>query len=193
MNSLIKECSKCFEDKLMSDFFRQNATLDGRQIYCKTCHSKHCNKYQKEKRRNDSAFKKSSNLSELLTKCLKKKHKKSKLEKYLDCSLDTLYKWIEYQFTDEMNWSNYGSYWEIDHILPKSNFNHCDEEELMLCWGFRNLRPCTKTENRTKGNKIDYQLYYDNVSLASEFLEANEQVEYDSSSDSDYDEDLINL
>ena len=103
--------------------------------------------------------------------CLRVKQKKSKLEKYLDCSLDVLYKWIEFQFDSEMNWSNYGSYWEIDHILCKSHFDHLNEEELLLlCWNFRNLRPCTKEENMKKGKKVDYQLYYKNISLATEFF-----------------------
>jgi len=193
MNSLIKQCSKCDEDKLMEDFFRHKATIDGHRNYCKTCQCKNNNKYQKQRKAVDPSFKKILQLSALLKNCLKKKYKKSILEKYLDCSLDVFYKWIEFQFTDEMNWVNYGSYWEIDHVLCKSHFNHLNEEELMLSWNWRNLRPCTKEENRTKRNKIDYQLYYDNVALAAEFLEANEQVEYDSSSDSDYDEDLINL
>ena len=178
MNSLIKECSKCFEEKLMSDFFRREASIDGRKIYCKTCDSQNLSKYQKERKVVDPSYKKLRNLTNQLNNCLKRKQQKSKLEHYLDCSLDVFYKWISFQFTDEMSWSNYGSYWEIDHILCKSNFNHCDEEELMLCWNWRNLRPCTKAENFEKGNKIDYQLYYKNVSLASEFLEENNQIEY---------------
>ena len=50
MNNLVKECTKCFEEKLMSEFCIQNATIDGRQTYCKTCHSKNHNMYQKERK-----------------------------------------------------------------------------------------------------------------------------------------------
>ena len=240
MNSLIKECCKCFEDKLNEEFYRDKKSSDGRQSYCIACKKQyngdHCEKRKKymkqwykdhhdekkqdykqyrdehreemkqyqanhhEERRqwwknrynNNPSFKKSENLSRQLTNCLRKKQQKSKLENYLDCSLEVLYKWIEFQFDENMTWSNYGEYWQIDHILPRSHLNNCDEEEILACWNWRNLRPCTRQENCQKGKKIDYELYYQNVSLASEFLELNNQIEYSSDIESDS-EDLINL
>ena len=182
MEYLVRVCRVCFEEKLMDDFFKAKGRKYGRRNECKLCFSRinkdylkknpgYHNKNRKMKKAKDESYKISELLSRQLTNCLRIKQKKSKLEKNLDCSLEILYKWIEFQFDENMSWENYGKYWWIDHILPKSHFNHTNEEELMLCWNFRNLCPVTKEENMSKGNKIDYQLYYRNVSLASEFLD----------------------
>lgn len=63
---------------------------------------------------------------------------------------------LEKQFTDRMNWNNYGSYWEIDHIIPKSLFNIENEEsnEFKECWSLSNLQPLEKSLNRAKGNRF---------------------------------------
>jgi hypothetical protein len=63
---------------------------------------------------------------------------------------------LEKQFTKEMNWGNYGSYWEVDHIIPVSYFNaiSVDSEDFKRCWCLDNLQPLTVRENRIKKNKI---------------------------------------
>lgn len=59
---------------------------------------------------------------------------------------------IEYQFTDKMNWSNYGSYWEIDHIKPIDRFIKQGETRAHIINALSNLRPLSVSENRSKGN-----------------------------------------
>ncbi|MFW5903050.1 MAG: HNH endonuclease signature motif containing protein, partial [archaeon] len=50
---------------------------------------------------------------------------------------------LENQFTDKMNWGNYGDYWEIDHIKPKSSFDFekPEDQEFKDCWSLDNLQP----------------------------------------------------
>ena len=43
-----------------------------------------------------------------------------------------------------MNWDNYGSYWEIDHIKPLSKGGS---------FHYTNTQPLTVKENRRKGAK----------------------------------------
>lgn len=59
---------------------------------------------------------------------------------------------LEKQFTPPMSWENYGSYWEIDHIIPKYKFNFTsyDDKEFKICWSLMNLRPLTVEENRRR-------------------------------------------
>ena len=59
---------------------------------------------------------------------------------------------IESQFTPEMNWSNYGTYWELDHIIPRFKFYYesFDDEQFKQCWALSNLRPLTVKENRSR-------------------------------------------
>ena len=63
---------------------------------------------------------------------------------------------IEAQFTPEMSWDNYGTYWHIDHKKPISTFNYTlpTDDEFQRCWGLDNLRPLEKDANLAKGNKI---------------------------------------
>ena len=55
-----------------------------------------------------------------------------------------------------MNWENYGSYWHIDHIKPKSLFifESLEDEEFKQCWSLNNLRPLEAKENIRKGNRF---------------------------------------
>lgn len=63
---------------------------------------------------------------------------------------------IEKQFDKNMSWDNYGAYWHIDHITPKSAFNFTSAEQLAFrkCWALSNLRPLEKTENLKKSKKL---------------------------------------
>ena len=45
----------------------------------------------------------------------------------MGCHSDCLQFWFEFQFVDKMNWRNYGSYWHIDHVKPRSLFNIEDD------------------------------------------------------------------
>ncbi len=59
---------------------------------------------------------------------------------------------MEYQFTPDMNWSNYGTYWEIDHKKPIAKFNVQTPPHIAnaLC----NLQPLPVSINRQKSDKI---------------------------------------
>jgi len=71
------------------------------------------------------------------------------------------YKWrqlaehLEAQFTQEMNWDNWGAVWELDHIKPVSSYRYesIDCDTFKECWGLNNLRPLLKVENQKKGGK----------------------------------------
>ena len=69
---------------------------------------------------------------------------------------DDLVKHLEKQFDDKMNWANYGSYWWIDHIKPRSAFHYttAEDPEFKECWSLSNLQPMEKIANIKKGNKI---------------------------------------
>jgi len=78
--------------------------------------------------------------------------------KYLGCNIEFLKKWIEYRFDNIMNWENFGSYWEIDHIIPISKFDN-----IALCFHWTNLQPLTVSENRSKKDKILLHYYFNNI------------------------------
>jgi hypothetical protein len=72
----------------------------------------------------------------------------------IGCSFLSLKNWLEYQFDSKMNWDNYGSYWEIDHVIPCNSYDMTIPEEQYECFNWRNLRPLYKIKNRSKNDKI---------------------------------------
>jgi hypothetical protein len=85
-----------------------------------------------------------------INKALKLNLKYSSTEELLGCTIQEYKLYLEQQFTSEMNWDNYGSYWEIDHIIPCASFNLYNLEEQNKCFIFTNTRPLTKLENQIK-------------------------------------------
>ncbi|MCK4821766.1 hypothetical protein KA005_38725, partial [bacterium] len=81
-------------------------------------------------------------------------------ESLVGFTIDELVKHLEKQFDANMSWENQGSYWHIDHILPKAifNFDKPEDEEFNLCWALKNLRPLEAKENLRKAAKIDYDI-----------------------------------
>lgn len=82
--------------------------------------------------------------------------KENKLEQHWEdlvpYTLQELKEHLESQFDENMTWDNYGSYWEVDHIIPKSlfNFTSYEDREFKICWSLMNLRPLEKIANRSR-------------------------------------------
>jgi len=88
---------------------------------------------------------------------------------YLDFSNKELFDHLESLFEPWMNWNNYGKYnaktwddndsstwtWNIDHIIPHSNFNYTsvNDEDFKKCWNLNNLRPYSAKLNCIEGAK----------------------------------------
>jgi 5-methylcytosine-specific restriction endonuclease McrA len=67
---------------------------------------------------------------------------------------------LEKQFTPEMSWSNYGSYWHVDHKIPITFFSFKKAEDIGFreCWKLENLQPLEKITNIKKGNALSFLL-----------------------------------
>jgi len=77
-----------------------------------------------------------------------------KWENLVGYTIINLMKRLEDLFNDKMNWDNYGSYWEIDHIKPKSLFQYtcAKDNEFKECWALKNLQPLEVIKNRKKAD-----------------------------------------
>jgi hypothetical protein len=83
---------------------------------------------------------------------LKKKQKKT--NEYLGCNGEEFVDWMEYLFDDSQNLENHGKVWHIDHVIPISNFNLDNEDEIMLCLNWRNTTPLSVEKNLIKNKKV---------------------------------------
>lgn len=138
-------------------YYRKNREhiLTKSKNYSKT-HKKEYNEYIK-KRLENSKWKLNHSVSNLIRMSLKNRKDGYRWEQLVGYTLKDLMRHLERQFTSEMNWANYGSYWQIDHVTPVSafnfdNFNHID---FIRCWELSNLQPLEKIRNNRKGIRID--------------------------------------
>jgi hypothetical protein len=133
----------------------------------------------KEKRITDNNFKIKEVLKSKINKVLK--GKKTSFNKYLGCELNQLKLWLEVQFDEKMTWENYGSYWQIDHIIPISVFNFTKEEDKLICFNWKNLQPLESNLNRSKSNKIIFPYIINNIVCSFRFINKfikNKHFEY---------------
>lgn len=72
-------------------------------------------------------------------------NKQNKTKELLGCSIEEYKQHLESQFKPEMNWKNYGTVWEIDHIISISSFDLTNIEEQLKCFNFTNTQPLFKT------------------------------------------------
>jgi len=80
-----------------------------------------------------------------------------KWESLVGYTIEELMSHLENLFLPGMTWENHGSYWHIDHIIPKASFNYNfpEDRDFKLCWSLQNLQPLEAIENIRKGSKVD--------------------------------------
>lgn len=125
----------------------------------------------KKARANNIGFRLKGNIARSIVRNLKNKgfskNKKSTL-KYLGCSKYELQEHFKTLFELWMTIENYGIYnpntwndnepttwtWQIDHIVPHSEFNYTsmEDEEFKKCWALSNLRPYSSKQNIIDGS-----------------------------------------
>lgn len=107
--------------------------------------------YERRKRRERPDFRVHANMSASIRKNLRGKGGRS-WQSLVGYTLEELMAHLERQFLKGMTWDNYGSFWEIDHIIPRASFNFAttEDEGFRQCWSLTNLRPLRSEANRRK-------------------------------------------
>jgi hypothetical protein len=114
-------------------------------------------KWIRDKRANDIQYKIKGSLRNRMFQALKGIAKSKGTEKLLGCSWAEFMTHIESQFTEGMNWENYGKgndKWNLDHIIPLAAFDLSIPENQEKASHFTNLQPMWQTDNFKKGDKI---------------------------------------
>jgi hypothetical protein len=92
-------------------------------------------------------------LFSILNAAISNNSKKSLITKYLGCSLLDFRKYIESQFIKGMTWDNHGNVpgtWQFDHIKGCNNFDLSKEEDRLICFNYKNLRPMWYETHKNK-------------------------------------------
>lgn len=118
--------------------------------------NKKARKRQRERLKRDPKYKLDRNMGKAIRAALSDQKSGRGWETLIGYTLEDLYIHLESLFDENMNWENQGSYWEIDHIIPKSYFKYKnpEDEEFKLCWCLNNLQPLSKERNRYKNAKF---------------------------------------
>jgi len=111
-------------------------------------------KWQKHRRKINPKYRLDGNMGTSIWVSLTDKKAGRKWESIVGYTLEKLMGRLEKQFDNKMNWNNYGGYWAVDNIKPKSLFNYIssDDLEFKQCWALKNLQPLEKIENIKKRN-----------------------------------------
>lgn len=155
-----KKCSNCGVVKSKDNFKSSDGTETKQCLCCrnaslrtKTCHHNIlktgcniCNPilYKVDLYRRD------------LKRFIKNSYSENYEHKQLGCNRKTFVDHIESQFTENMNWDNYKTYWEIDHYLPLLEIidgEYIPFDEIERRMHYTNIRPFPIAENQAKGNK----------------------------------------
>jgi len=92
-------------------------------------------------------------LRQRINKALRGNWKSGHTMELLSCPMWSFKIYLESLFEVGMSWENYGTVWEIDHIIPCALFDLTKPEHQKRCFHFSNMQPLFVSENRAKGKK----------------------------------------
>ena len=182
-----KYCPRCKLKKDYSRFPKDKRTSDGLYSICGKCHYQYNTKkwtlknkeyskqYKKEHyiaqreyqknyvirmRKTSIKYRLDYVMTNAIWTALRQNKKWRKWKDLVGYSSDDLMVHLKSKFNPNMNWGNYGSYWEIDHIKPKSLFKYktAEDPEFQKCWSLDNLQPLEVHKNRVKGSNFNHPL-----------------------------------
>ncbi len=170
-----KKCCVCKNDLPLDKFSKNKSRPDGLQTRCKACDKEYQNTTKKEynikyasnyqklehyktnqnkhkivRYANDVNFQISSKIRSRITEAIRYNFKKGIAIDLLGCSIEQYKKYLESKFSPDMNWDNYKTLWEIDHIIEVSKFDLTIEENKYKCFHYTNTQPLYKKENRRR-------------------------------------------
>lgn len=131
-------------------------------------------KYKAEKRINDKCYVLYENLRKRIWNSINKKNNSSK--ELLGCEIEHYFNWISYTMSEEMTWDNYGSFWNIDHLIPIKNFNLENCEEAKKAFNWKNTWAMKATDNFSKNKKIIKTQIIEHNILLKNFINENSNL-----------------
>jgi len=109
-------------------------------------------KYCKERQKTDIEYKLACRIRSRIYNALRHDRKVGSAVGDLGCSLEFFKNHIAEQFTNGMSWDNYGTMWELDHIMPLANYQLSDRATFRRLVHYTNYQPLTIAQNRAKLN-----------------------------------------
>jgi len=172
------QCKTCFSEKVKTNKkkYYQNNKIKHAEYNSNPINKERRNKRIKERIKEEPEFRiirsSKSRIHEIL-----KGYKNCSSSLLLNCTRDELYKWIEFNFDNEINWNNYGNIWHIDHVIPIDFFDNTIGDQQNLCFHWSNLRPLKKEINMSKSNKIEKEYILTHYKSLEQFYKLNQRYQ----------------
>ena len=90
--------------------------------------------------------------------------------------------------TEEMSWDNYGTFWNIDHLIPLKTFDLTKEVEAKKAFNWKNTWAMKSNENFIKKNNIIHEKLKKHAIILKNFAKIN-NIELEISSQASSKED----
>lgn len=193
----LKVCNTCSEEKDIQEFRVNRASCldcereygrdynqrtETRKIWSDNNKQRHralTARWIKEKYKNDPMFKfqqiQRKRLSDVVKK-FKQGYNTDDFIEYLG-KLEILKQWLEFCMTEEMTWDNHGSYWHLDHVIPLFHFDLTINDQIYLCFNWKNVMPLTKEENLQKNRNIIQEQVLEHMTNLQTFCQ-NKNIDY---------------
>ena len=152
LNYQCKECVSLYGKK------RYPQITERRKLYVADRHNKdRRNIIRREKYKVDPSYRMKECVSSLVYNYMKRAggKKDGRSVDNMPWSVDQLWDYLEPLMTPEMTRENYGSYWELDHIVPQSKllYDSYEHPNFKKCWSLENLQPLTVSDNKSKRDR----------------------------------------
>lgn len=155
------KCEKCNIDKVLKDFAKLKKFY--KKKICLMCYPEFLKEQKtewcKKERETNMNYRIKKSLAARLRAVLTKDNDNTTMD-YIGCNIQYFREWLEYNFTTEMNWENYGSLWSIDHIIPVCKFDLTNEIQKFQCWNWSNMMATPVKYNSSKKNIDMEQINY---------------------------------
>ena len=164
--------TKCYNEKREN---RRNYYLENRdkiknyQLKKRDQANTRVNEYVKNRIETDVNFRLIRNTRRRIHHGLYGESKSSSTKEILGIDIDSCRKWIEFQFTPEMNWLNK----ECDLVEPICMFDVSKDEELKEAFSWEKTQPLLKHIHHQKGTTLNFLDYQLQLIKAYEFIKLN--------------------
>ena len=128
--------------------------------------------YEKNRNNSNIKYRLIRNTRRRMYHAVNGRSKLSSTRNILGIDIITYKRWIEFQMTPEMNWSNI----EIDQVKPICMFDVSNEQELKEVFSWKITQPLLKHDHQHKGIKFDLLDYQKQFTEANQFIKSNEEV-----------------
>jgi hypothetical protein len=141
--NIMVKCDKCLKDKMLKDIVTRTEFYKKKYYkkqICLECFPTFEKEHTLTEQKKSLNYRIKKTLAWRLRHILVKTNTTTTMD-YIGCNIQYVREWLEYNFTNEMNWDNYDTFWSIDHVIPVCKFDLTIEDEKFKCCNWSNLIP----------------------------------------------------